>query len=103
VAHNDIKAHNMASSHRGFKLLDFDAAIQLEHQEATTNLKPGRVQHWPPEVCKNQPHAPLRSDCFALGKTFGELGLGWAQLGCAKASETEVTAMIDDYEFWSLF
>ena len=61
VAHNDIKAHNMAS--RGFDAARISMPPSFEHQEATSNLKPGRFVAW--------------------------VGTAWL---CVKASETEVTA-----------
>lgn len=74
LAHHDVNSRNIVKGKFGFKLIDLDAALQMNNADATTSTKPGTMPHWSPEVLMGIPQSPFKNDCDSFGHTFADLG-----------------------------
>lgn len=84
VAHRDINYNNICkrmmirfNNASTFKVIDFDAALQLGHRDEVTEKKPGSLAFASPEALQQRQYSPLASDCYAIGQTFAELATLW--------------------------
>eukprot|EP00438_Fugacium_kawagutii_P008924 Skav211418 [mRNA] locus=scaffold1608:169373:170209:+ [translate_table: standard] len=74
LAHHDVNSRNIKKGKFGFKLIDLDAALQMNNADATTSAEPGAMPHWSPEVLMGIPQSPFKSNCYLFGHTFADLG-----------------------------
>lgn len=82
IAHRDINPGNVVVDHDFYtKLIDFDLAIQLRHEDEEVNHSCGTKDWIAPEIEKEWPtYSPIKADRWACGHViltiFDELGRG---------------------------